>query len=251
MAEEHQGDSLYEADVAGQEDGEETREWLVTFADMCLLLLVFFILLFSMSKMDAERFQESFYFVRMALGDVMGGTMGGEKIREEELGVFIDQALIHKQMIENQQRIFSDFRYYQNTKGLEGVVGAHLDEGTITLRVPGDVLFAVGEVRLTPEGRRIIAELKDFFIRYHDQVINIRGFTDDLPVRGGRFEDNWEISALRSVNVLRYLLELGIEPVRLTSTGLADLFPLYPNTSDENRSKNRRVEFVLEKRIGS
>jgi chemotaxis protein MotB len=251
MTDETQGNSLNDIYSASREDGEDPREWLVTFADMCLLLLVFFILLFSMSKMDDQRFQESFYSVRMALGEAMGGTVGGEKIREEDLGVFIDQALVHKQMVENQKRIFSDFRYYQNTKGLEGVVGAHLDEGTITLRVPGDVLFAVGQVALTPEGKRIIAELKDFFIRYHDQVINIRGFTDDLPVRGGRFEDNWEISALRSVNVLRYLLELGIEPVRLTSTGLADMFPLYPNTSDENRSKNRRVEFVLEKRIGS
>lgn len=251
MYEDQQTSSLHDAYFESQEEGGDPREWLVTFADMCLLLLVFFILLFSMSKMDDQRFSESFYSVRMALGEVMGGTLGGEKIREEDMGVFIDQALVHKQMVENQRRIFSDFRFYQNTKGLEGVVGAHLDEGTITLRVPGDVLFAVGQVALTPEGKRIIAELKDFFIRYHDQVINIRGFTDDLPVRGGRFEDNWEISALRSVNVLRYLLELGIEPVRLTSTGLADLYPLYPNTSDDNRSKNRRVEFVLEKRIGS
>lgn len=239
------------ADFLGQEEGEDPREWLVTFADMCLLLLVFFILLFSMSKMDHDRFRESFFSVRMALGEKMGGTPGGDRIREEDLGVFIDQALIHKQVMENQQRIFSDFRYYQNTHGLEGVVGAIFDEGIITLRVPGDVLFEVGQVTLTPEGRRIIAQLKDFFIRYHDQVINIRGFTDDLPVRGGRFQDNWEISALRSVNVLRYLLEMGIEPNRLTSTGLADMYPLYPNTSEENRSRNRRVEFVLEKRIGS
>ncbi len=249
MSDDAQPSALYEAE--GMEpEGEDPREWLVTFADMSLLLLVFFILLFSMSKMDDERFRESFYSVRMALGDAMGGTLGGEKIREEDLGVFIDQALIHKQMVENQKRIFSDFRFYQNTQGLEGVVGAHLDEGTITLQVPGDVLFGVGEVALTPEGRKIIAELRDFFIRYHDQVINIRGFTDDSPVRGGRFRDNWEISALRAVNVLRYLLELGIEPGRLTSTGLADLYPLYPNTSDENRARNRRVEFVLEKRIG-
>jgi chemotaxis protein MotB len=237
------------ADFLDQEESEEPREWLVTLADLCLLLLIFFILLFSMSKVDDQRFRESFFSVRMALGEEMGGTPGGERIREDELGVFLDQALLHKQIVEHQQRIFSDFRYYQNIHGLEGIVGAVFDEGIITLRVPGDVLFGLGQVTLTPEGRRVIAQLKDFFIRYHDQVINIRGFTDDLPVRGGRFEDNWEISALRSVNVLRYLLELGIEPRRLTSTGLADMYPLYPNISEENRSKNRRVEFVLEKRI--
>lgn len=245
-----QNTSILESDL--DENGDGDKDWMVTFTDMCLLLLVFFILLFSMSTLDDNRFQESFFSVRMALGDTMGGTLGADRIPAEDIGVFIDQAMLHRQVVENQRRIFSDFRYYQNTKGLEGVVGAVFDEGTITLRVPGDVLFGLGQVTLTPEGRRVIAELKDFFIRYHDQTINIRGFTDDiLPRSGGRFDDNWEISALRAVNVLRYLMELGIEPVRLTSTGLAEMYPLFPNTTDENRSRNRRVEFVLEKRIGN
>ncbi|SDB39188.1 chemotaxis protein MotB [Desulfonatronum thiosulfatophilum] len=235
-----------------EDNGEENNDWVVIFADLCLLLLVFFVLLFSMSTLDDVRFKESFFSVRMALGDVMGGSLGADRIPTEDLGVFIDQAKLHRQVVENQHKIFSDFRYFQNTKGMEGVVGAVFDEGTITLRVPGDVLFASGQVSLTPAGKTLIAELKDFFVRYHDQVINIRGFTDDvLPSRGGRFEDNWEISALRAVNVLRYLIELGVEPARLTSTGLADMYPLFPNTSQDNRAKNRRVEFVLEKRIGS
>lgn len=252
MSADFQNPSAVNFDADLDDNAGDDKDWMVTFTDMCLLLLVFFILLFTMSTLDDNRFQESFFSVRMALGDAMGGTLGADRIQAEEIGVFIDQALMHRQVVENQRRIFSDFRYYQNTKGLEGVVGAVFDEGVITLRVPGDVLFASGQVSLTPEGRRVIAELKDFFIRYHDQTINIRGFTDNIPPRSGaRFEDNWEISALRAVNVLRYLMELGIEPVRLTSTGLADMYPLFPNTSDENRSRNRRVEFVLEKRIGN
>ncbi|WP_045222368.1 OmpA/MotB family protein [Desulfonatronum thioautotrophicum] len=239
-------------DAEYEENEEGSRDWMVIFTDMCLLLLVFFILLFTMSTLDDVRFRESFYSVRHALGDAMGGTMGADRIPAEDIGVFIDQAMMHRQVVENQRRIFSDFRYFQNTQGLEGIVGAVFDEGTITLRIPGDVLFGLGQVSLSPEGRTIVADLKDFFVRYHDQTINIRGFTDDiLPRPGGRFEDNWEISALRAVNVLRYLVELGIEPVRLTSTGFADMYPLYPNTSEENRSRNRRVEFVLEKRIGN
>jgi len=245
-----QGPLDLDADCA--EGEEENAGWMATFADMSLLLLVFFILLFTMSTLDDVRFRESFYSVRYALGDAMGGTMGADRVPAEDIGVFIDQAMMHRQVVENQRRIFSDFRTYQNTQGLEGVVGAVFDEGKITLQVPGDVLFDLGEVSLTAEGQAVIAELKDFLIRYHDQNINIRGFTDDIPPReGGRFKDNWEISALRAVNVLRYLIDLGIEPMRLTSTGLADMYPLYPNTSEENRSRNRRVEFILEKRIGN
>lgn len=239
-------------DTELEESSEGDKDWMVTFTDMCLLLLIFFILLFSMSTLDDVRFKESFYSVRMALGDVMGGTLGTDRVPTEDLGMFIDQAMLHRQIVENQRRIFSDFRFFQNTQGLEGLVGAVIDEGTITLRVQGEVLFGVGQVSLTDQGRRVIAELKDFFARYSDQTINIRGFTDDIqPGEGDRFRDNWEISALRAVNVLRYLVELGVEPTRLTSTGLADMYPLYPNTTDENRSRNRRVEFVLERRIGN
>jgi chemotaxis protein MotB len=83
------------------------------------------------------------------------------------------------------------------------------------------------------------------------QTINIKGYTDDLkPSSSSRYRDNWEISALRAVNVLRYYIEHGIESQRLTATGLGDLDPLMPNTNEANRSQNRRVEFVFERRVG-
>ena len=146
--------------------------------------------------------------------------------------------------------MFSDVKYLQTKKGLEGLVGANFEDGVITIRAPGDVLFAPGEVTLTEKGRAIILEMKDFFTQHPDQTINIRGYTDDhQPGPGSRFRDNWEVSSLRAVNVLRLLMQMGIEPKRLTSTGLADLNPLYPNTTDEYRAQNRRVEFVLEKRV--
>jgi chemotaxis protein MotB len=131
------------------------------------------------------------------------------------------------------------------------VVGAHFDKGIITLRVPSDVMFAPGQVELTTQGVAVLRDLKDLLIKHADQRINIRGFTDDVrPSGNSRFKDNWEISAMRSVNVLRVLMSLGMEPTRLTATGLADLEPLFPNNSTENRARNRRIEITLEKRVG-
>ena len=54
---------------------------------------------------------------------------------------------------------------------------------------------------------------------------------------------------MRAVNVLRVLMQMGLEPKRLTATGLADMDPLYPNNTEENRARNRRVEIILEKRV--
>jgi chemotaxis protein MotB len=233
---------------ADEEEEEGGNEWLTTFADLSMLLLVFFILLFSMSTLDAKKFSESFMSVQQALSGE-ADLRSAQKVIAEQ-GAILDQVMVQRQIREAQQQVFSDVQFFQSTKGLEGVIGAHYEDGVITLRAPADVMFDSGKVRLKPEGRRIIAQMKEFFAQHVDQIINIRGHTDDVPPSSGsRFRDNWEISAMRAVNVLRYLVELGLDPDRMTATGLADLEPLYPNTTAANRAKNRRVEFVLERQV--
>ncbi|MFV0350048.1 MAG: flagellar motor protein MotB [Halodesulfovibrio sp.] len=228
---------------------ENTADWLVTFADLTTLLLVFFVLLFSMSVIDEKRFTDSFLTVREVFGgkdkDLLTTT-----VRRDDAAI-LDSVRLQKQLIESQRKVFSDVRTFMNQKGVEGVVGAVFDEGVITLKVPSGVLFAKGEVELSPEGEKMLSTLRDFFLKNKTQTINIKGYTDDSqPLPGSRFKDNWEISALRAVNALRFFVRSGIESNRLTATGLGDLDPLLPNTSEENRAKNRRVEFVLERRVG-
>ena len=233
------------------EDPEEevNMDWLFTFADMIMLMFATFVLLYAMSSPDSTKVNSALQSVAAALG---GKTdkIATSTISREEAGVILDQVLMNKQIQIAQQKVFSDVKYLQTKKGLEGLVGANFEDGLITIRAPGDVLFARSEVTLTDRGREVIEAMKDFFTQHPDQTINIRGYTDDQPPpAGSRFHDNWEVSSLRAVNVLRLLMQMGIEPKRLTSTGLADLNPLYPNTSEEYRSQNRRVEFVLEKRV--
>jgi chemotaxis protein MotB len=230
-------------------DSESVDDWITTFADMSMLLLVFFILLFTMSELDVKKFTDSFTSVKQALGQE-GQQLTTVQVQSDEAAI-LESVRMQKQLIESQRKVYSEIRTFMNRKGVEGVVGAVFDEGVITLRVPSGVLFKSGQVELTPEGEQVMRIMKDMFIQRNDQDINIRGYTDDVPPgSGSRFKDNWEISSLRSVSVLRFLIRQGIEPSRLTATGLADMDPLFPNTSPQNRAKNRRVEFVLEKRIG-
>ncbi len=230
------------------DDDDEENEWITTFADISMLLLVFFILLFSMSQIDVKRFSDSFTSVRQALGDKMDKDLAS-KVGAED-GSLVESIMMQKQLILSQRKIYSEIRTFLNRKGLEGVIGAIFDEGTITLKVPSWVLFDKGQVNISPEGEKVLLNLKNIFIKRNDQTINIRGYTDDQPPpEGSRFLDNWEVSALRAVNVLRFYLKQGIEPSRLTATGLADLNPIVPNDTPANRAKNRRVEFVLDKRI--
>ena len=231
------------------EDTSDVQEWLTTFSDLTMLLLVFFILLYSMSVPDEKKISTMLQAVTAALSG-KESKLATSTISHEEAGIILDQVMLNRQIQIAQQKVFSDVKLLQTKKGLEGLVGANFEDGIITIRAPGDVLFARGDVVLTDKGLAIISEMKDFFIQHPDQTINIRGYTDDQPPPGGsRFKDNWEVSSMRAVNVLRVLMSMGIKSNRLTSTGLADLNPLFPNTSEEYRAQNRRVEFVLEKRV--
>ena len=238
-----------------QDDEEEqpTGQWLITFADMSLLMLTFFILLFSLSSLDTQRFGE--------ISEAMRQNLGTQNIKEKndhsgqpeavDDEATLDAARLQRELIERQGRVFDAMRTYLNQKNLDGKIGAIFDNGVITLRLPADVMFEPGQINLTPEALKVLPTILDMLIKQNDQTINIRGYTDDQPPPpNSRFKDNWEISSLRAVAVLRYMLGAGIEAKRLTATGLADMNPLFPNTSDENRATNRRVEFVLEQRVG-
>ncbi|MFP5260045.1 MAG: flagellar motor protein MotB [Acidobacteriota bacterium] len=240
-------DDSYDDDVG---EAETPSEWLTTLADMSMLLMAFFIMLFSMSSLDAKKFSESFSSVKSALGG-KGAAVGKAPISSSEMPMLVEQARLKQRVIGEQRRVYDQFRSFVSTKGLDSVVGATLEAGKITITFPSGVLFAKDSADLTNEGKVRLTTLFEFLIKTAGERINIRGFTDDAPPgSGSRFRDNWEISSLRAVAVLRYLVSLGMAPNRLTATGLADLEPLYPNDTPEHRARNQRVEFVLERWIG-
>ncbi len=230
-----------------EEDEDDSNEWITTFADLSMLLLVFFILLYSMSEIDAKKFDMTFQSVTKAITGKLD-KIATSKAAREEAGEILNQVVTRREIIKAQKKVFEDVKYLQTTKGVEGIMSAKFEDGNILIKLPSDVLFNLGEVTLTPRGKQAVAALRDFFVKHADQYINIKGYTDDIqPRAGSRLKDNWEISSLRAVNVLRYLMALGIKPNRLTATGLGEMDPLVPNNSPRNRQRNRRVVFVLDK----
>ncbi len=237
----------------GFDDEEETEvpsQWLTTLADLSMLLMAFFILLFSMSSLDTKKFTDSFQSVKKAIGS-KGKELMTAPISVRDVSVMVEQAKLKQQIINEQRKVYNEFRSYVSTKGVEGVVAATLEAGKITLNMPSGVMFAKDTAELTDKGKAVLDTMYDFLIKVPGERVNIRGFTDDQPPSpDSRYKDNWELSSMRAVNVLRYLVSRGMPPNRLTATGLADLEPLYPNTTEQNRAGNRRVEFVLERWIG-
>lgn len=236
-----------------EEVEEEAADWLGTFADISLLLLTFFILMVSMSTIDTERFNSTFSSVRGTFGGLEEKNVPTDlQQQQEKQTITMEMVRVREEMLEAQRKAYNQIRSYLNQKSVENTIGAVFDEGIITLNVPGDVLFGPGEDTLGPAAEPALQALLEIFKGNRDMHINIKGYSDNSPVPpGARYHDNWELSALRAVNVLRWFVEAGIPVVRFTASGLGDLDPRFPNDTPENRAKNRRVEFVLEREVSA
>lgn len=126
----------------------------------------------------------------------------------------------------------------------------------MVIRLPGDVLFASGDDKLSKEGDKVLDAVAEV-IRNDKQLsgryFQVAGHTDNKPLKGGRFGDNWGLSAMRARQVLLYLVAPvdakdgggGLTAERLHAAGYGDTDPVAKNDADEGRKQNRRVELVL------
>ncbi|TKB27919.1 hypothetical protein FCL47_00025 [Desulfopila sp. IMCC35006] len=120
---------------------------------------------------------------------------------------------------------------------------------TMRIILTGDLLFAVGESELSDAARTSLQKVVEV-MQHTPYMINVVGHTDNLPMRSNRFKSNWELSVARASTVARFLIdEMGMNPNQFVVSGYAAYRPIAPNTTAENRAKNRRVEIIVSKRL--
>lgn len=240
------------SDMFDDEEGGNT--WVITFADMMTLILVFFILLYTLADFEDEAYKELVESVQIIDGDgsqvsiIDFATQRGRNPRplkavEDMLGMNPGDV-----PIENAKpALMSEMESMIDNSDMADSVELSFNGDQINLQIDGRYLFESGQVELKDQARYIFYNLGQLFRDHADYRIAIRGHTDDQAIQTERFPSNWELSAVRATGVLRFFIEQGIDPERMTATGYADYMPLVDNDSAENRAKNRRVEFVLEK----
>jgi chemotaxis protein MotB len=124
-----------------------------------------------------------------------------------------------------------------------------IPDKTMRIILTGDLLFPTGQTELTDNALASLSKLSAI-IKKTPYMINVIGHTDDRPVKSARFPSNWELSLARAGRVARLLIEsTGLPPTQFRVTGYSFYRPLRPNTNDENRRINRRVEIVLSKEL--
>ena len=125
----------------------------------------------------------------------------------------------------------------------------------LSVNIVDKILFPSGEATITPEGQKVLERVGRVLVQARDKIIRIEGHTDNVPT--GRslkktFETNWELSAARATNVVRFLQDTTrIDPDLLEAVALGEYHPIADNDTASGRSQNRRIEITLFPRVRS
>ena len=237
------------------EQDENSNSWIVTFADLMTLILVFFILLYTLADYEDKAFRARISDVEVVDGEgqqmsvIDYASRSGRdpeplQVVEDMLGLNPSPDVIQTE----EPQIYNDVASMVDYTDAGEEVSLTLDGDQINLSIDGRYLFDSGKAKLKDSAKVIFSNLAQIFREHPDYHIAIRGHTDDLDIDTPQFPSNWELSAVRATTVLRYFIQQGIDPERMSATGYADFLPLVPNDTPENRARNRRVEFVLEQK---
>jgi chemotaxis protein MotB len=255
----------------GDDHGDEhpDERWLLTYADMITLLMALFIVMWSMSTVNVSKFEA----LKASLSNAFSGKIldGGAATLNTGSGEGVERAapqpplpaiqpgLTPREQAEQAVRAGAAAREEDElqalkrrvdelaaARGLSREVQTEVTRRGLVVRVLTDrVLFASGSAQLRPASGGLLDGLAPVLKADVRHPIDVEGNTDSVPVRGGGFPSNWELSTDRAAAVLRALIARGVDADRLTAVGNADRRPVASNATDAGRHRNRRVELVL------
>ena len=229
-----------------EEEKLDPNAWMLTFADLTMLLLTFFVLLLTMSSMDTKKLRNIMTHFRASTG-VLEFSGAGQVY---SLGNFINQYNdADSLLVVDQNHFLAKIKLVTNIKKkLEDSnkqVTLTEDERGVALAFHGNILFNPGKTTLREDAYPVLDVIADAIKTCPNDIL-IMGHTDNTPIKSKLYPSNWELSAYRGLSVLDYFLKKkGLLPERFSVGGYGFSRPLHPNTTPKNRALNRRVEIIF------
>ena len=232
-----------------ESEGSNTKGWLTTFNDLVTLLMVFFVLLFTMSTIDSRKMLDFQYAMQSGLGILRTGKNVSISVKRtqpvDDMSHIMTQAegekykqgtsQLRDKLIEQIRQLAEDDLDIQITQTPQGT----------RLSFENQVLFDFGRADINPAGYKVLNQIAKA-IKKESESVRVEGHTDNVSIKTHRFPSNWELSVARAVNVVKYFVEVGkIDPHRLSAVGYGESRPVVANDTASNRAKNRRVEILL------
>lgn len=242
----------------GGHGGGSSERWLVTYADMITLLMVFFIILYGMSEMDKKKMAGLAAALRVGFNNASGGGNQIVAMPGQGDGVSAPMPQVIPPVVPPATGETPDGAAGEGPKDALKEIGEQLavdfakdgrftvyvsDRG-LTLSLVGSAAFDSGKADLKPEFLPLLDAIADK-LRGISNDISVEGFTDSDPINTPAFPSNWYLSVGRANEVRDYLEMRGVGAERLIVVGYGETRPLYTNATAEGKAKNRRVDVVI------
>lgn len=233
-----------------RESSEIDESWLLPYADLMTLLLALFIVLFASSTVDVEKFDK----ISAVFNEIFDGGQGimdnsaptavpipKESVSDgEENNSYIED---QRSLEEIQDRVDE----YIAVNELENQFETTMSDEGLLVTIRDSVLFTPGKADIKPEYLPIADELADLLVFDPPRHIVVTGHTDNIPMNNAEFGSNWELSVMRAVNFLKVIVKNEeVDPLLFSAKGYGEYQPIETNKTAEGRSKNRRVEVLIQ-----
>ncbi|KAF1681577.1 flagellar motor protein MotS [Bacillus mexicanus] len=220
-------------------NSQSSSSWIVTFSDLITLILVFFILLFSMSQIDLQKFKAAVHSIQKE----DGGHQPDQTSKVKKDASPADE----KKKEDQQDQLFKKVNTYIKDNHLNAQMTAKRDERGVVLVLQEAVLFDSGEAKVLKNAESLLHQIA-VLLQALPNDIQVEGHTDSRNISTYRYPSNWELSAARASGVIQYFTSKEKLPSkRLIAVGYADTKPVKDNKTNEHMKENRRVEIVIKK----
>lgn len=242
-----------------QEHEEHADEsWLLPYSDLMTLLLALFIVLFGMSTIDAQKFQE----MSEAFSSVLTGGVGvldqnamtsntKNSMSESELPKPSSDGLSKKNELKRQEQqnleaLKKQLDNYIKNNGLTDQLETKLNQSQLMITISDNALFPSGEAEVKPDARILAKAISNMLQEFPDYEIIVSGHTDNVPISNHEFASNWDLSSVRALNFMKILLlNDKLDPKKFSAIGYGEYHPVDTNDNNVGRAKNRRVEVSI------
>ena len=242
-----------------------------TFADLMNLLLCFFVMLFSMSSVNEEKFEKVIASFQSTFSILPGGgaSIGeGELISSgisqlENFDSYYNQQLssqsdgqteeekditeaYEQQELEESEDMAQQLENALSQYGIQDDVEVDFNAEYVTLNMNGALLFDSASAELRDEAYPLVNKLGKILVTYDKNIIEVEGHTDNVPIHSSKYEDNNVLSMYRALAVANYLRDTTtLDPAYIKSSGRGEYVPIADNATPEGRARNRRVEIKI------
>lgn len=215
--------------MSNGQEGKENTIWLIVFCDITTNLMLFFLMLFAMTRMSTEDKQLAEEGVKNVLSTKADRQKAVDRRHEKTLK---EQGAIEKM----KDGIAS--------KTLPGNVEMQVTDKAIKIILKLPAFFATGSPELQTEAKSALDMLVEPLMEFPNDII-IEGHTDNVPILGGKFKSNWELSIARAVSVIDFLVSRGLNSAQFVAGGYGEYHPAHPNDTAEHKAQNRRIEITI------